>query len=366
MKRRTALQLISASSISTVLPLNATCQSSNKEKLGVALVGLGNYATRQLAPALKQTKNCQLTGIVTGTREKAEKWQLEHRIRKENIYSYDNFDEIAKNDAIDIVYIVLPNFMHAEYTIRALEAGKHVICEKPMAMNVEECKAMLAAQKKAGKLLQIGYRLYYEPVHLGVKSVGEKQVLGKVKMIESSLGFRMARVGSWRIELKKGGGGAIMDLGVYCIQAARRMVGELPKTVFARGYEGDKALFKDIYESMYFQMEFPNGSISNSSTSFNAYVDRFHTACEKGWLELKPSFTAGQKPKLSINTGVELTFEEQTYEYQQVAQMDAFALNIKNNTLVTASGEEGLLDLQIIDAIKKSAEKGHVVDVDYR
>lgn len=365
MKRRTALQLIGASSLSAALPLNAACQPPNEEKLGIALVGLGNYATRQLAPALRQTEHCYLAGIVTGTPQKAKEWKAAYNIPEGNIYNYDNFDTIAKNDAIDVVYIVLPNFMHAEYTIRALKAGKHVICEKPMGMNVEECKAMLAAQKRSGKLLQIGYRLYYEPVHLGVKSVGEQQTLGKVKMIESSLGFRMGQPGIWRMKLKEGGGGAIMDLGVYCIQAARRVVGELPKTIFARGYEGDKNLFKEIYESMYFQMEFPNGSISNSSTSFNAYVDRFHVACEKGWLELKPSFTAGQKPSLKLNTDVKIEFEEQKYDFQQVAQMNAFALNIKNDTKVTASGEEGLIDLQIIEAIKKSAEKGEAVDVDY-
>ncbi|MEM6698847.1 MAG: Gfo/Idh/MocA family oxidoreductase, partial [Bacteroidota bacterium] len=364
MKRRTALQLIGASSLSAALPLKAACQSLDQKKLGFALVGLGNYATQQLAPALEQTAHCYLVGIVTGTPQKAKEWKAKYNIPDENIYNYKNFDAIAENDTIDIVYIVLPNFMHAEYTIRAFEAGKHVICEKPMGMNVEECKAMLAAQKRSGKLLQIGYRLYYEPVHLGVKSIGEQQKLGKVKMIESSLGFRMARPNIWRMKLKEGGGGAIMDLGVYCIQAARRMVGELPKTVLARGYEGDKNLFKDIYESMYFQMEFPNGSISNTSTSFNAYVDRFYAACEQGWLELKPSFNAGQKPNLELNTAEKIAFDEQQYEFQQVAQMDTFALNIKNNTKVVASGEEGLIDLQIIEAIKASAKEGKVVNVD--
>ncbi|MEM8523488.1 MAG: Gfo/Idh/MocA family oxidoreductase [Bacteroidota bacterium] len=365
MKRRTALQLIGASSLSAALPLNAACQSLDKEKLGIALVGLGGYATQQLAPALEQAKHCYLAGIVTGTPQKAKEWKVKYNIPDENIYNYDNFDTIAQNDAIDVIYVVLPNFMHAEYTIRAFKAGKHVICEKPMGMNVEECKAMLAAQKRSGKSLQIGYRLYYEPVHLGVKDLGAKQKLGKVKMIESSLGFRMARPGIWRMNLKEGGGGAIMDLGVYCIQAARRMVGELPKTVLARGYEGDKKLFKDIYESMYFQMEFPSGSISNTSTSFNAYVDRFHAACEQGWLELEPAFNARQKPNLNLNSEEKITFPEQQYDFQQVAQMDAFALNVKDNTEVVASGEEGLIDLQIIEAIKASAERGKVLDVDY-
>ena len=122
---------------------------SNK-KLGVALVGLGTYAAGQLAPALQQTVHCYLAGIVTGTPSKAAAWKEKYNIPDKNIYSYDNFDTIKDNPDIDIVYVVLPNSMHAAYTIRAAQAGKHVICEKPMALTVADCDAMIAACKKAG------------------------------------------------------------------------------------------------------------------------------------------------------------------------------------------------------------------------
>ena len=136
------------------------------KKLGVALVGLGNYSTHQLAPALQLTDLCKLTAIVTGSPEKASKWANQYDIPHKNIYNYKTFDQIKDNGEVDIVYIVLPNSMHAEYTIRAANAGKHVICEKPMALNSTECKAMIAACNKNRVQLSIGYRLYFDPYHL--------------------------------------------------------------------------------------------------------------------------------------------------------------------------------------------------------
>ena len=134
-----------------------------KKKLGVALVGLGSYSTGQLGPALRHTKECYLAGIVTGTPSKAVDWAKRYNIPQKNIYNYQNFNEIVNNPDIDIIYVVLPVFMHKEYTIKAAQAGKHVICEKPMALNAKDCEEMIAVCKKANRLLSIGYRLHFEP-----------------------------------------------------------------------------------------------------------------------------------------------------------------------------------------------------------
>ena len=134
-----------AATAGMLLPAAVSCQNPIDKKLGIALVGLGNYSTRQLAPALQHTRHCELKGIVTGTPSKAEKWQKDYDLDPSSVYNYDTFDQIAKNDEIDIIYVVLPNFLHAEYTIRAAKAGKHVICEKPMAMSVEEGQRMVDA-----------------------------------------------------------------------------------------------------------------------------------------------------------------------------------------------------------------------------
>jgi predicted dehydrogenase len=163
--------------------------SSNKKKLGIALVGLGKYAAEQLAPSLLQTDDCYLAGIVTGTPSKIPVWKEKYNIPDKNIYNYENFDSIKNNPDIDIVYIVLPNSMHAEYTIRAAEAGKHVICEKPMAVSVAECDAMIAACKKAGKSLSIGYRLHFDPYHLEMVQMGTQKKYGEIKKNESCFCF---------------------------------------------------------------------------------------------------------------------------------------------------------------------------------
>src|SRR5690554_6300459 len=136
----------------------------NKSKLGVALVGLGKYASEQLAPALKLTQYCELKGIVTGSPEKIPRWKTDYGIRDQNIYNYDNFEEIASNEEIDIVYIVLPNSQHGNYTVRAANAGKHVICEKPMAISVHECEEMIEVCKRNNVKLGIGYRLHFIPI----------------------------------------------------------------------------------------------------------------------------------------------------------------------------------------------------------
>src|SRR6187399_2354547 len=197
-----------------------TMSDKNKKdgKLGIALVGLGNYAGGQLAPALLQTSNCYLAGIVTGTPSKIPVWKEKYNIPDKNIYNYETFDSIKDNPDIDIVYVVLPNSMHAEYTIRAAKAGKHVICEKPMALNVEECDQMIAACKAAGKKLAIGYRLHFEPNNLELVRLAREKTLGAVKKITAGFGFLIGDPTQWRLKKAMAGGGPMQDLGIYCVQ----------------------------------------------------------------------------------------------------------------------------------------------------
>src|SRR6478609_8839872 len=164
--RRKFLQTVSLGlgttlTASTLHALGNDMNIQDQKKLGIALVGLGSYAKNQLAVALEKTDNCYLAGIVTGTPSKAEEWSKKYNIPQANIYNYQNFDEIAKNKDIDIVYIVLPNSMHKEFTIRAAKAGKHVIVEKPMAITAEDCQEMINVCAKAGVQLAVGYRLHY-------------------------------------------------------------------------------------------------------------------------------------------------------------------------------------------------------------
>jgi predicted dehydrogenase len=361
-RRQTLKTLAILGSAAAISPNLLANRKNDGKKLGVALVGLGNYSTLQLGPALRQTEHCELRGIVTGTPEKAVKWQKEYGILPEHTYNYDTYDRLKDDPVIDIVYVVLPNFMHADYTIRALEMGKHVICEKPMGMDAAECKAMIAAAEKAGRHLQVGYRLFYEPHHLEMQRWAQEPHEGRIRLMETSLGFDMARPGLWRIDKKMGGGGALMDLGPYVIQAARRAAGLLPTNVIAHGFVDDPALYQGIFGTYTWLLRFPDNTVCNSTASFSAYVDRYHVAKGNDFREMTPAFAANAK--LSLRNWDEKK-SLPAAEFQQQVQMDAFAENIMDETPVVASGREGLIEMQIIDAIKLSIETGKEVTLNY-
>src|SRR5215470_1342264 len=225
-----------------------THMEKNRKKLGVALVGLGTYSSQELGPALKETKHCDLAGIVSGSKDKRERWKSEYGLSDKNIYNYENFDSIKDNDDIDIVYVVLPNSMHAEYVIRAAKAGKHVICEKPMAVTVDECDEMIRACSDAGVLLSIGYRLHFEPYNIAMSKLGKGKKFGQVKKISAAHGLRSAQ--GWRLDKEMAGGGPLMDVGIYCVNAGRYITGQEPLTVQAQqGLKNDREKFKTVEES---------------------------------------------------------------------------------------------------------------------
>ena len=185
---------------------------------------------------------------------------------------------------------------------------------------------------------------------------------GRIKLMETSLGFDMARPGLWRIDKRMGGGGALMDLGPYVIQAARRAAGANPISVRAQGYVDDPELYKGIYGTYTWQLRFPDDALCNSTASFSAYIDRYHVAKGHHYTELKPAFSANSKMSLRTWDG-ERTLP--SAEFQQAVQMDAFARNILDGTPVVASGEEGLIDMQIVGAIKEAIETGREVEIGY-
>ena len=328
------------------------------EKLGIALVGLGNYATNQLAPALEQSALCKLTGIVTGTPAKATEWQQRHPHLAGHVYDYTTFDRIADDEAIDIVYIVLPNSMHAEYTIRAAQAGKHVICEKPMAVSVAEAQSMIDACEAAQRKLSIGYRLHFDPFNLEAKRLGQEKVFGPVHIVQSEFGFRIGNPSQWRLKKALAGGGAMMDVGIYCIQAARYVTGEEPILVTAQEFKTDPVKFAEVDETITWQLTFPSGCIASSVTSYATGLQRLYATAQRGWFELRPSY---------MYDGLRGTTSEGPMDFpeinQQAAQMDAFADCVRNDRTSTVDGYEGLRDMRVIEAIYKSIETGAPVSL---
>lgn len=323
-----------------------------KGKLGIALVGLGSYSRGQLAPALQETKFCYLAGVVTGTPSKAEDWKQRYSIPDRNVYNYQTFDRIKDNNDIDIVYVVLPNALHAEYVIRAAKAGKHVICEKPMAVTVDDCDRMIAACKEAGKMLSIGYRLHFEPHNLEMMRIGREKPFGNIKKLVAENGF--AGAGGWRLDKALAGGGPLMDVGIYCVQGCRYTTGMEPIAVWAQeGPKTDPGKFRTVEESLTWQMEFPNGTKADCKTSYAESMNVLRAEAENGWAELSPAYAYGGIDGRTSKG--ELDFEQVN---QQARQMDDFTQAIKNNRPTPVPGEMGRQDVKILQAIYRAMRSG--------
>ncbi len=343
------------SSLSKCKPTALTKGTSKNRKLGIALVGLGSYSTNQLAPALQLTEHCHLAGIVTGTPAKETIWAAKYNIPTGNIYNYQNFDTIINNKDIDIVYVVLPVSMHKEFTIRAAKAGKHVICEKPMALNQQECKEMIDACNKAKKMLSIGYRLHFEPFNLEMKRLGQNKVYGDVQVIDTANGFKWGGdPNAWRLKKALAGGGSLMDMGIYCIQGARYTTGEEPLFVTAREEKTNPQLFSEVDETVYFDLEFPGGTVAHGTSSYNKNLSYLKATAERGWFELSRAFPYNGLKGATIDGP--MNFDPNVN--QQARQMDNFAQCILSGTPTSVPGEEGLKDIKVIEAIYRSIASG--------
>jgi glucose-fructose oxidoreductase len=336
--------LISAIGFPSIIP-------GKNKKLGVALVGLGSYSTGQLAPALQETEHCELRGIVTGSPSKVPRWQQRYGIPDRNVYNYQNLSEIENNDDIDIVYIVLPPGLHAEYSIMAANAGKHVWCEKPMAMNVKECRSMIDAAEKNGVQLAIGYRMQHEPNTQTIIRYGEEEVYGAVQEVLAGAGYYGSHDSDdWRQDAELGGG-ALYDMGVYPINAARYATGMEPIAVRGRQWS-EREIYDEVDEFTEFELKFPDGVMAKGETSFGKSMNYLRVNCEDGWYKLEP-FQSYSGVQGVTSDGKRL---EPCGCNQQALQMDNEAVAIKENRDPVVPGEEGLKDIRIVNAIMESSE----------
>src|SRR5262249_4056899 len=195
--------MVAANFADSILGRNAVAQQVPDppgKKLGWAIVGLGSLAMNQILPAFAKCEKSKVVALVSGHPDKANKLALRYGVNPKNIYNYQNYDSIKDNPEVDVVYVVLPNSMHAEYTIRGLQAGKHVLCEKPMAATSAECQQMIDTAKKADRKLMIAYRCHYEPLNREAIRIARSQELGPTQMILADTGFAMGDPNVWRLK----------------------------------------------------------------------------------------------------------------------------------------------------------------------
>ncbi len=343
-------------------PANLRLPGPPGKKIGYAMVGLGQLSLGQLLPAFARCEKSAPVALVSGHADKAEKVAAHYGIDPKNIYNYDNYDSLKDNPAVDAIYIVLPDSMHAEYTIRGLQAGKHVLCEKPMARSVDECQRMIDAGKKAGKKLMIAYRLHYEPYNQTMVEMSRKQAYGPVRVI-SAEDLQNTRAPNIRLT-KELGSGPLGDVGVYCINACRSITGEEPIEVSAMSWSDPKDdRFREVPTQVLSLLRFPSGVIAQCACGFGqASSNRYRVTATEGIYELDPAFGyVGQK--LLIKKGNEERYLMLPTVDHFAKEMDHFAECIEKDTPPWTPGEEGLADLRVIEAIGRSLEEARVVKV---
>jgi glucose-fructose oxidoreductase len=357
MTRRQLLQALGLAGMAASSPLGAWANPARR-KLGVALVGLGGYSRELLAPALQLTQHCRLAGIVTGSPHKIPEWQQRYGIADGNVYDYDGLHRIADNANIDVIYIATPNHLHKPLTVAGAEAGKHVWCEKPMAMDAAEGEAMIAACRSNRVRLAIGYRMQHEPNTRRLLALARERPFGAIRTLQADAGFNGFRDGgsdAWRLDPARGGG-AMYDMGVYALNAARYCTGLEPISVSATRHTTRPGIFRGVDETMRFQLRFPQGIVADCSTSFGENMNRLHVACEEGWYGMSPfQQYDGNTGHASDGTVFDATLGPKPR--MQAEQMDQDALAILGDTPLRVPGEEGVRDLRVLDAIFASADQ---------
>ena len=334
---------------------NLNAQPSTK-KTGYAVIGLGRIAGHFM-PGTRATTNSQVTALVSGHRDKADRIAAEYGIPSTCIYSYENFDQIANNPAVDAVYVALPNSMHAEYTIRAAKAGKHVLCEKPISINVAEAEKMIAACKAANVKLMIAYRCHYEPTNLKAVRIIREGSLGKVQAIESAFGFDMGP-NEWRTNKKLAGGGPVFDVGIYSLNACRYLTAEEPQHISAYASTIDHdPRFAEVEENVAWTMRFPSGIVASCATTYGAGMPGYYRVYgSKGWLQVDQAFVYEGLRLRAEYEGTQIDELNPARDPSQFqAEAEHFSHCVQNDLQPKSPGEEGLRDMRYITQIYSSA-----------
>jgi predicted dehydrogenase len=332
------------------------------KKAGWAIVGLGNLAINQILPAFAKCEHSRPVALVSGHPDKAAKLAARYNVNPRSIYNYQNYDSIKDNPEVDIIYIVLPNGMHAEYTIRGHQAGKHVLSEKPMANTPGDCQAMIDAAHKANRKLMVAYRCRYEPFNQAMIKMARDQELGPLKVIVADHGFNIGDPTQWRLKRELAGGGSLMDIGIYSLQAARYITGEEPAEINASMYStpGD-VRFKEVEETINFQLRFPSGVLANCTSSYGySGQNRYRVIATTGWFELEPA-TSYTGQRMRVRRGNATEERDMQPRDHFAAEMDHMSECVMNDKAVLTPGEEGLRDITIMSAIYEAARAGKTI-----
>jgi predicted dehydrogenase len=343
-----------------------TTKKIAKDKVGFAVVGLGSIAESSVLPAFENCRKAKLAALVG--RDAGQTARLARKFNARSQYSGDDYASCLSNPEVSAIYVATPQGAHEHMTIQAAKAGKHVLCEKPLAATVKQSAAMVEACRANGVLLVTAYRKYYEPSALYLKQLIQNGKLGRIDVIHTAFSELHTPGISipWLLDAKMAGGGPLMDLGVYCVNTSRWLVEEDRSEVIAQAWVNDAVKFKEVEEGISFRLRFPSGLIVLASSTYGAAPSSFiFVQGSKGWASLSPAFPFEEDRQLVQKIGKKKTQRNFKVVDEFAREIDSFAEAIQRGGSVQADGVQGHRDMIIIDAIYRSAKSKKSIAIKY-
>ncbi len=328
-----------------------------------AVVGVGWIAQSVFLPGVKHTGNSEVVALVTGHEEKAAKVGEPYGIEK--VYTYDELDGLLGSGEIDAVYLATPNFDHVELAVKVLEAGVHLLLEKPMATSVAECEQMMRAAESTGAKLMVAYRLHFEPGTLKAIETVRSGRLGTLRFFNSSFSQQVsgqnhrAKHGFWA--------GPVPDMGPYTINQARMLFGAEPIAVTATGVCTDPERFLDTEgkpfdDTVAVTLKFPAERVAAFALSYSGGdVDEFRVVGNKGDLFSKPAYQVGAAMKHIVTVEKKESIETFQKTDHFGGELKYFSECVLEDREPEPDGEEGMLDVRVIAAIEEALKTGQTI-----
>jgi predicted dehydrogenase len=332
--------------------------------MGYAVVGLGSIAETSVLPAFRNSKTSKLVALVSHDKSRAQ--QLGAKFGVKHCYAYESYDECLSQPGVDAVFVASVNGAHAEQTIRAATAGKHVLCEKPMANSVEDCRRMVEACRANRVRLMIAYRKYFEPGSVALKKLVTSGKLGRLRHIFSSYTEHVdpTKAKTWQLNRKLAGGGSLMDIGIYCVNTMRWLAGSDPIDATAHRWTDDRKRFNEVEDSITFRLTHPEGLVCQGTSSYSSMAASFvQVHGERGWAALNPAFAFEEERRLFGK--IRGRWFEQKFEVidEFALELNAFTKSIHRGRDPEPDGMEGLRDMATIEAIYRSAQENRTVPI---
>ena len=337
---------------------------SKPKRVGYAVVGLGHIAEHAVLPAFRQAKQSRLVALVSSDPKKAQR--LARKFGASSCYTYDRFEDCLRHPEVEAVYVATNNSTHLEFTRRAAAAGRHVLCEKPLANTTQECGEMVEVCRRANVKLMTAYRKYFEPSSLALKKLIDSKKLGRLKLIHTAFTFNLPAQQVWHLKRELAGGGSLWDVGVYCVNTVRWLTGLEPEEVAAHSWSADPERFREVDESIAFQMKFPGGLFVQASSSFAAAKASFiQIHGDKGWAAADPFYAYNDERRLFGQIGSRWFGKVYGPTEEFHLELDHLAACIRADRQPEPDGVAGMRDVAVMEAIYEAAQAGRPVPVKF-